>query len=595
MHLPAAKSDSLLTAIELVGGQCCAPLSGGDEPSDMPRASAPADSFDDLLSSLEMDPSADASPPGTAKHATAPSAEPGDTTDDLLKQSVDGAAAVMTLAPGMIPPAPPAPVIPSAEFGRPVNSMEASGDAAARTSTGNITLPSQATDGSATGVTMQTGHSMPSRSAVAPSLESPADEVSPAHSAPTGRAIAPARDGESLGRSGSADPSASRVWTLFPAAKHVRRSAAERAAGAEPDQPGTLPTRDPAAATLRSDGGTAANVPQAAVIGVRSSAAFGEDGQPVGAHSVRSDAAQHDVTANRVSEQAAGEANIEFELPADEAVIRAEDAVASATEGQVVPAGLTALSQRISPPVDAAASSRTGIVAEIASDGATARVRSRDDRPSMTGEIVTDLQDAELLVQQAHSPAANAGDGNFSVAERNAGQQNDLGAWGDVDPASSGAASPLTGDAQQVLEPATTASTVVEQIGQAVEAWRDALQEQGTARFSAWLTPPDLGNVWVELTRSGDGLTARLVASDDSVQSLLETQAPELRQALSDSGITITELDLSGRPSGDSPSSRQQQQPPDRQSEPEPAAGFRGAPPPRGRTPRRATAIDVRA
>lgn len=115
-------------------------------------------------------------------------------------------------------------------------------------------------------------------------------------------------------------------------------------------------------------------------------------------------------------------------------------------------------------------------------------------------------------------------------------------------------------DARPAAEP-----SLVQQLNPGVETWRDSLQEQGTARFAAWLSPPDLGHVWVELTRSAEGITARLKASDDSVQSLLETQEPELRQALDNSGISVTELDLSGRATGDSAS--QDHRPPPEQHE----------------------------
>jgi flagellar hook-length control protein FliK len=142
--------------------------------------------------------------------------------------------------------------------------------------------------------------------------------------------------------------------------------------------------------------------------------------------------------------------------------------------------------------------------------------------------------------------------------------------------------------------PATTGSSVVQQISDAVQTWRDALQEQGTARFSAWLTPPELGNVWVELTRSADGITARLSASDDGVQSLLESQGPELRQALADSGVNISELDLSGRSPADSGSQQQQQQPPDQREEVESPVWQADAQPHRRPTPARSGAVDVR-
>lgn len=137
------------------------------------------------------------------------------------------------------------------------------------------------------------------------------------------------------------------------------------------------------------------------------------------------------------------------------------------------------------------------------------------------------------------------------------------------------------------------AGSAVRQISQAVEMWRGSLAEQGSARFAAWLSPPDLGHVWVELTRTAEGITARLSASDDSVQSLLETQAPELRQALADSGIDVAALDLSGRSGGNSNFDRQPS--PERPAEEEVRTAARFTPHLRPRAAPRAGAIDVRA
>lgn len=87
--------------------------------------------------------------------------------------------------------------------------------------------------------------------------------------------------------------------------------------------------------------------------------------------------------------------------------------------------------------------------------------------------------------------------------------------------------------------------SVSQQVSDAIVAWRAVAAEQGTARFSAWLSPPELGQVWIELTRSSRGISARLSAVEDGVQSILELQAPQLRQSLSDSGVTLADLDVS--------------------------------------------------
>ena len=96
--------------------------------------------------------------------------------------------------------------------------------------------------------------------------------------------------------------------------------------------------------------------------------------------------------------------------------------------------------------------------------------------------------------------------------------------------------------------------SVSRQVSDAIVAWRSVAAEQGTARFSAWLSPPELGQVWIQLTRTSRGISARLSAVEEGVQSLLEEKAPQLRQSLSDSGVTLSDLDVSsglGRESQD--------------------------------------------
>lgn len=140
---------------------------------------------------------------------------------------------------------------------------------------------------------------------------------------------------------------------------------------------------------------------------------------------------------------------------------------------------------------------------------------------------------------------------------------------------------------------ALTPRAAVRHVSDAVLAWRDMVHEQGAARFVAWLTPPDLGHVWVELVRSGDGISARLRASDEDVQSVLETHEPELRQALAESGIELHELDVSGRSSGESAFGHPQPDSTEHDDAGPPACD----PPttPRPRTASAARVVDVRA
>lgn len=114
---------------------------------------------------------------------------------------------------------------------------------------------------------------------------------------------------------------------------------------------------------------------------------------------------------------------------------------------------------------------------------------------------------------------------------------------------------PATGavPASLAMDASEQYQAVPRQVSEAILAWRDSAAEHGQTRFAAWLSPPDLGHVWVEITSTRDGVNARLAASDDSVQAILEAHAPELRETLSDAGITLTGFDLaegSGNDSG---------------------------------------------
>ena len=137
-------------------------------------------------------------------------------------------------------------------------------------------------------------------------------------------------------------------------------------------------------------------------------------------------------------------------------------------------------------------------------------------------------------------------------------------------------------------------TSVVQQVSEAVQAWGDSLQTQGAARFAAWLTPRGLGRVWVELKQTPDGITAQLSATDDGVQSILHAQESGLRQALEDSGITVTELSISDRAADDS-ASRQHQQSARRHDDPESSVPNHIPRANRHQAPVRTGAVDVRA
>jgi len=230
------------------------------------------------------------------------------------------------------------------------------------------------------------------------------------------------------------------------------------------------------------------------------------------------------------------------------------------------------------------AGSETGRVDERTSGTRSQRSTSTD---------ATTMAESDAAADASALPAVHSGRPRPDVVTA-AQQLHDFDSGDDVGSAAQVSAASGAGDAAPQAEPAAAEPSVVQQVSQAVETWRDALQEQGSTRFATWLSPPDLGHVWVELTRSGAGITARLKASDDSVQSLLESQEPELRQALNDSGISVAELDLSGRATGDFTSDHHHHQQPERNGDVETSTVPFTSPVKRGNPSQRMSAIDVR-
>ncbi|AMV22756.1 flagellar hook-length control protein FliK [Planctomyces sp. SH-PL14] len=80
-------------------------------------------------------------------------------------------------------------------------------------------------------------------------------------------------------------------------------------------------------------------------------------------------------------------------------------------------------------------------------------------------------------------------------------------------------------------------------------------ESDGVSRVEAQIDPPELGRMWIEITKSAEGIKAHLTVEDPAVWNLLETAATEMRQSLQDSGVPMTGLTLSlGRDGGSSPS-----------------------------------------
>jgi flagellar hook-length control protein FliK len=58
------------------------------------------------------------------------------------------------------------------------------------------------------------------------------------------------------------------------------------------------------------------------------------------------------------------------------------------------------------------------------------------------------------------------------------------------------------------------------------------------------LTPPELGEVRVQLQQTSAGLVARVVADHQSAAQTLSQSAGELRRALEGSGVSLLQLDI---------------------------------------------------
>jgi flagellar hook-length control protein FliK len=58
------------------------------------------------------------------------------------------------------------------------------------------------------------------------------------------------------------------------------------------------------------------------------------------------------------------------------------------------------------------------------------------------------------------------------------------------------------------------------------------------------LTPPELGEVRVQLTQTSAGLVARVVADHQAAAQTLQQSAGDLRRALEGSGIALAQLDI---------------------------------------------------
>jgi flagellar hook-length control protein FliK len=115
------------------------------------------------------------------------------------------------------------------------------------------------------------------------------------------------------------------------------------------------------------------------------------------------------------------------------------------------------------------------------------------------------------------------------------------------DPSASGtiaaAAAPSTPAA-----PATTAQAHVPiNLAQTIEAVRATVElatRQGAARARIQLNPASLGSIRIHLTRTGDGLIARVIAERPEAAQALQQNGADLRRSLEATGLPLLRLDI---------------------------------------------------
>jgi flagellar hook-length control protein FliK len=80
---------------------------------------------------------------------------------------------------------------------------------------------------------------------------------------------------------------------------------------------------------------------------------------------------------------------------------------------------------------------------------------------------------------------------------------------------------------------------------------------QGVAEFSIKLNPPELGSVIVHLRATEGSVTARVVVANDAARVAVEGQLGDLRDRLTQVGVTLGSFDFPQREGGSQQPSRQ--------------------------------------
>jgi len=108
----------------------------------------------------------------------------------------------------------------------------------------------------------------------------------------------------------------------------------------------------------------------------------------------------------------------------------------------------------------------------------------------------------------------------------------------------SGSVAPANTGAQASQPVPVAAVTTLPRLAGAVELTIQAQTQAGGGTVRIKLTPPELGEVRVQLSQTDAGIVARVVASHPEAAQTLQQSAGDLRRALEGSGISLAQLDI---------------------------------------------------
>ena len=107
-----------------------------------------------------------------------------------------------------------------------------------------------------------------------------------------------------------------------------------------------------------------------------------------------------------------------------------------------------------------------------------------------------------------------------------------------------------------------SASPVIDQVADGIASRAAGLKQGGTVDFYMRLNPPELGTVFVHLRATENTLSARLVVGDATARSAIESQLPQLRVKLGQSGMSLGGFDVASQQSNTRQSRQQWQDEP---------------------------------